>query len=451
MDIVKFLIGDRQASGAGLPSSLTWNLYNGMWTPPSLNDKLYIDRAYKAIPIVQSIVSEIIEKASEAPPQIMRKKNDGAAKQYMAHRKSLVNKSALKGYKVKAFEQLTDHPSLELFENPNSYMSGVDLRQELFGYLLITGNFIEYAATTGVGKRGNIPVNLYPIPSPCVTLKFGDNRSRPVEGYYVSYNGEELIPASKITHGKYFNPVSATADFRDSFWGLSPLRSFRNTIGHKTDADIAQGSLFKNMTPAGMVVGNGSEGYGELTEEQGVQINDHFRENHMGVHNAGDILVTPANVRWEAIGLSPIDLQLLDWNKDIERQIANAYRYPAEMIEASAIVANSEIGSVKFIRNCIQPLLAKFDAIRTKKLREWYGDPDLIYMSDLEYYPELQENKKELVSWMRNAGVFEQGEIREACDYQSEYDPSKVLVPVNYMFESDLRDQDEEEVEETNE
>jgi len=63
-------------------------------------------------------------------------------------------------------------------------------------------------------------------------------------------------------------------------------------------------------------------------------------------------------------------------------------------------------------------------------------------MSDLDFYPELQPDKKELVAWMRNASCFTQKEFRTALDYEENYDENDTLVPVNFMPLSEMRNRD---------
>ena len=272
----------------GLPKGLTWSFINGMWTPYSQNDSTYIEKAYKAIPVVYGIISEIIDRASDAPAEIYRVKNEKASKAYWNELSKGKNGRAM-AYKAMAYEKLSDIDILDVFENPNPTMTGKELREASMGYLLLTGNAIEYNATLNMGlRKGNIK-EIWSIPSPCVQMEFDENLRQPLKGYTVSYYGE-TIPRELITHVKYFNPIADTASINETFWGLSPLRSSNFLISQKRDSDVAQGSLFKNMTPAGLIVGNGNEGYGELSAEQAVAINDHFRQNHMGVYNAGDIL-----------------------------------------------------------------------------------------------------------------------------------------------------------------
>jgi len=427
----------------GLPVGIQWQYVNGLFIPYDSKDSVYVNKVFKAISIAQSLISKIAEKSADATPQIMRVKNKAEAQKYLSRRKSLNNKNdaqSLARIKLKAFEQVDNHPFLELMENPNPTMTGRELRETSFAYLLITGNAIEYAAMPGAGQRASQPVQLWSIPSPCVKPVMSGNRLDPLSGYAVTYSHDKEIPREQIAHFKYFNPVSENEGFENSFWGLSPFRSFTNQASQKRYADIAQGNLFANMGPSGLITGNATDTSKtpELTATQAAAIQDNFIQNHTGPLNSGHIIVTPSNLKWQQIGLSPVDMQVLEFNKDLERQIANILGYPSQLLNPDGTLANSDSGDVRVITNCVLPLLRKFDDIRTRKLREWYKDDSLIYISDTDVYPELEANKIELVRWMRDAGVFEQGEIRAALGYENEYDLSQVLVPSNWMPLSDL-------------
>ena len=428
----------------GLPVGVQWQYVNGIFVPYDALDSIFITKGFKAIPIIQSLVSKIAEKAADATPQVMRIKDKRAASKYFSQVKYLKDAKGaqeLAQLRVKAFEQVDNHPFLALMDAPNSIMSGRELREASYAYCLITGNAIEYAASPGSGERAKQPVELWSIPSPCVKPVMSGNRRDPIEGFAITYAYNKTIPKSQITHFKYFNPVGETQGYENSFWGFSPLGSARNQISQKRYADLAQGNLFANMGPAGIISGNaprGSVQATELTPEQAVAINDDFVQNHTGAHKAGSIIITPADVKWVQIGLSPVDLQILEFNKDLERQIANIYGYPSQLLNPDGTLANSDSGDVRVITNCVLPLLRKFDDIRTMKLREWYGDNTLVYMSDTDVYPELEADKKELVAWMRQAGVFSQSEIRQALGYGVEVNPDEVLIPSGYMRLSDL-------------
>lgn len=443
MDLFK-IFSPQKKKELGLPVGVQWQLVNGLFVPYDNLDSVFIQKGFKAIPIIQSIVSKIAEKAADATPQVMRIKNAKAASKYFAQNKYLkTQKDAqrLAELRVKAFEQIDNHPFLDVMENPNPLMTGRELRENSFGYILITGNAIEYVASPGSGSRASEPVELWSIPSPCVKPVMSGNRRDPIEGYAVTYAYNRTIPKNQITHFKYFNPVGEYQGFENSLWGFSPLGSARNQISQKRYADLAQGNLFANMGPAGMISGNaprGSVQATELTPEQAVAINDDFVKNHTGAYNAGSIIITPADVKWVQIGLSPVDLQILEFNKDLERQIANIYGYPSQLLNPDGTLANSDSGDIRVITNCVLPLLRKFDDVRTRMIRQWYGDDSLVYMSDTDVYPELEADKKELVAWMRQAAVFSQTEIRQALGYGKEVDPNEVLIPSGLIKLSDL-------------
>jgi HK97 family phage portal protein len=445
MDLFKVLYPQKsKKKELGLPSGIQWQYVNGVFQPYDNLDSVFIDKAYKAIPVVQSIVSKIAEKAADATPQVMRVKNKREAEKYFTQRKYLTNKAQaqkLAEIKLKAFEQVENHPFLDLIENPNPISSGRELREASFAYILITGNAIEYASIPGAGSRAMQPVELWSIPSPCVKPVLSGDRTQPIKSYAISYSFDKEIPKEQITHFKYFNPVSEQNGYENSFWGFSPLGSSKNQISQKRYADTAQGNLFANMGPSGIISGNNSAGSVqgvELTPEQAVAVNDQFRANHMGVHNAGDIIITPADVKWVQIGLSPVDLQILDFNKDLERQIANVYGYPSQLLLPDGTIANADVGQNMVITNCVLPLLRKFDDVRTRKIREWYKDDSLVYLSDTDVYPELEADKVQLVEWMRKAMVFSQSEIREALGYGMEVDHNEVLVPSGMITLADI-------------
>lgn len=427
----------------GLPAGVQWQFISGLFIPYDNLDSVFIQKGFKAIPIIQSLVSKISERAADATPQVMRIKDKRAAAKYYSQAKYLKDRKGaqqLAELRTKAFEQVDNHPFLKVMDNPNPIMTGRELREASFGYILTTGNAIEYAASPGSGGRAKEPLELWSIPSPCVKPVLTGDRRNPIEGYAVTYAYNKTIPKSQISHFKYFNPVGESQGYENSFWGFSPLGSARNQISQKRYADTAQGNLFANMGPSGIISGNtgsGSVQHPELTDTQAIAIQDSFVQSHTGVHNAGSIIVTPADVKWVQIGLSPVDLQILEFNKDLERQIANIYGYPSQLLSPDGTLANSDSGDVRVITNCVLPLLRKFDDIRTMMIREWYDDPSLVYMSDTDVYPELEVDKKALVEWMRLA-YCTVSEIRNAVGYTDAYDPKEVLIPSSVMRLSDL-------------
>src|SRR3546814_750380 len=184
------------------------------------------------------------------------------------------------------------HPFVELLEKPNPLMTGKQLKREFLGYERITGNSYMYAATPGIGLNATLPQELWIIPSPCVEIVTGTRRD-PRSGYKVAYFSDDNIPKEKIAHMKSFNPV---ADVTGSAWlyGMAPLKAGRASLGQFQASETAQGTLFKNMGPIGILSGDSDK---TVTEAQGVMIQDKFVQKHTGLIDGGGIVITTARVK----------------------------------------------------------------------------------------------------------------------------------------------------------
>lgn len=405
--------GGRKSLGIPAPS---WSFINGIWVPMLDNPDKYIREGFKANSYVFSIVSHIVDKASDAPGGVFRVKNTDKASKFKMLRKgdgdhmSRLNAKVLKS---QAFDEVDNHPFMELMKRPNPLQSGKQFRRDLMGYYEICGNAYAYAATPGIGINANTVKQLWVVPSPCVTIESG-TRVEPVRGYKVSYYGDDVIPKQKIIHMKSFNPV---VDYTGGEWlyGMSKMQSLRMDLSEYKAAQTAQGTLFANMGPRGIISGNSEYG---PDEETAIAMNDRFIQMHTGPVHGGGYMVTPADVKFTSIGMSPVDLNLIEGKHDLLQAICGVWRYPIELFTGAQNVSSQGENNKKFITSCVLPLLIDFDEVMTKFVQDTYGDDSLVYISDTQYFPELQPNRKELADWLRL--MSEQltiDEIRAALDY----------------------------------
>lgn len=418
--------GVRKSLGAPAPS---WSFINGMWVPMVDNPDKYIREGFKANAYVFSIVNHIIDVASNAPGGVFKQVDAAKAEKFRLLRKSDDFMSILSARiaKSQAFDEVGDHPFMELMKRPNPLQSGKQFRRDLMGYYEICGNAYAYAATPGVGINANTVKQLWVIPSPCVTIETG-TRSEPIRGYKVSYYGDELIPRNKIIHMKSFNPV---VDYTGGEWlyGMSKMATLRSDLSEYKAAQTAQGTLFANMGPRGIISGNSDFG---PDEETAIAIHDRFVQMHTGPMHGGGYMVTPADVKFTAIGMSPVDLNILAAKGDILQAICAVYRYPKELFTGAQNVSSQGENNRKFITSCVLPLLIDFDDVMTSFIQQAYNDPTLVYISDTQYFPELQPNRKELAEWLKlMEDKLKIDEIRAAMDYDELEDGlgNYVLVP----------------------
>lgn len=444
MDLIKGLKGlvKPQTKSLGYPIS-NWEMIGGMWIPYGDNVDNYINKGYKSVPYIYAIISHIIDKASDAPGQIMRIKD---------HRKAMGYKSMIKGartgmdvvkasmLKNQAFDQISDHPFMELMENPNPNDTEKSLIESWLGYLLLGGNGYLYAAVPGIGKNATKPQQLWSLIAPTVEIVAGD-RQNLIAGYNVSYFTEDTIPRDQIVHLKYFNPIGVSNNIHDMLYGLSPAKASSKMIGKWEVADIAEGTLFKNMGPAGLI--SGASGDNGLDEPTAIAIQDKFVQKHMGIYEAGKIIVTPADVKWTSIGVSPVDLNIIEAKKEWLKELCATYRYPEQLISAdNSSYNNLETADRQLITAAVVPLLRRKDDALTQAIRIWYNDPSLVYVSDTAYYPELSKDKEKLSEWLGKAWWIKPNEKRLEMDYDQDDNPAmnEFLVPSGLTKINDITD-----------
>ena len=409
-------ISNIQKKELGLPYP-SWSLVAGRWVEAADGGESYINNGYKSIPYIYSIISQIADKASDAPIQVMRIVNKEKANAYKILTKGAQTPASIlkaKVLKSQAYEVVDGHDFLRVLSNPNPIDTEKTLKEALLGYLLLTGNAYMYGAVPGIGVNATKPVELWTIPSPCVQIISGDRRD-PVSGYKVSYFSEEEIPKEKVMHLKYFNPVT-DVDNNSWLYGMAPLRSACRLISQMDAADTATGTLFRNMGPAGILTG---EKDSDLTEPQAVAIQDRFRQQHMGIYNAGDIIVTPAKVTWQQIGVSPVDLKIIEAEDNFLQKLCSIFHYPKDLITGSENVASQGWSDKQLITKCVMPLLRRLDDAITEYIQLCYNDNTIEAVSDLQYYPELQEDREQQTKWLKDADWLSIDEKRAVQDYEA--------------------------------
>src|SRR5690606_35026359 len=128
-----------------------------------------------------------------------------------------------------------------------------------------------------------------------------------------------------------------------------------------------------------------------------------FRQQHMGVYNAGDIIVTPAKVTWQQIGVSPVDLKIIEAEDNFLQKLCAIYKYPMNLILPDATLANAEVADKQLVTKAVMPLLRRFDDAVTQYIQECYEDASIEAVSDLQYFPELSADRKEQTEWLKSA------------------------------------------------
>lgn len=246
-----------------------------------------------------------------------------------------------------------NHPLNIMFSGKvNRYQTKVEFFETVFLNLLTNGN--AYCLIQRVGGR---IVGLLPLMSADMEVTL--NLDGSLVYSYTTGTGITKYTEKDIWHVKLFG---------NCIIGLSPLAYQRNTLGIAQAAEGAVTKIYKNgAKPSGVLSMDKF-----LSPEQRQQA----RESFNGLTSGSDerLLVLEGGLKFEAISLSPQDIELLSSRQFQISEICRFYGVPSVMINdtSSTTVWGSGIEQIVsgFYKLTLRPLMEKVEASIISNLME---------------------------------------------------------------------------------
>jgi len=408
-----------------------WNISkSGEWVFPNESSDTYIDKGYKELPNVYGLIEAILSKSTIVPFEVFKVKSRSKELKYKAMMESGNYIKALK-YKAEAYDKVENSIIEELLLNPNDYQNTEEQNYDIDGYKLLTGN--SYLYHIGVGSTHE----LHTLPAPCVDIKVSGTPFSPQLEYKVNYL-QNTLPGADVLHFKKWNPILSGQSPTKQFKGLSPLQSCRLLLGRYKNADLTQGFQFENMGPGGMITGATNTADG-LTTEQAQTIQDRFKQQHQGVHKAGDILVTPSALTWTAFGLSAVDLNILASKTEMVNELCNVYQYPSDLMGGDKKYNNFAEARKAVITDCVIPLVEARKGVYNKFIKDVLGE-SVIIEYDYTIFPEMQSDllKQSQVAAASNWLTVDEKRSMMGYEPLQESERKNVLIPSGLSTLEDL-------------
>lgn len=429
----------RIARAAGLTNSQIF-VSSGQWFWPDDNSDVYISNGYNDLPNVYGIISLIIQKTSIVPFEVFKVKNETEARKYRTKIKmarSAKDFAEAMVLKNRAMEKVEGSDLEMILNRPNDYQSTEEVFEQLDGYKLLTGNAYLHAWTPGVGNEPDAVTSLHVTPSTMVSVITGD-MSNPVKAYKFNFLTDP-IESENVAHFKTWKPLISGNNPFDGIYGMSPLMSCRRLLEKYKVADVVQGSMFYNMTPAGVLSAD-SNGIKGMTEAQAVALRDSYKQKTRNHSSRGDLLITSASVKWNQIGFSPVDLNIIEAKKEILGELCNVYKVPIALFSENNSTDNNLTESRKMmITDAVIPVVES----RKNVLNRWLVpkfDDSLIIEFDYSVFSEIAEEIHKLAETQSRMWWTTGNEKRLATNYDELKDPNmdKILVPSNLIPLEDL-------------
>jgi HK97 family phage portal protein len=390
-----------------IPMNSQIAIERGIVTWQGADQRSFVDDGYVANDIVYSIIKLITDKAKLAPFHVYKVVDEKAAKKYksLAAQKD-INLKELETLHKKAYELYTGDQRLnELLKYPNEEDCWSDLVEQWCGFKLITGNSFIYGKLIEAGNNQGKPYELFALPSQYMAIIANINVFPPTRAGYQLYYGQMWsFDTKEILHDKYFNPQWGVTG--GQLYGQSPLRAAAKNLTRSNEAKTAAVASFQNGGPAGVLFMN-DERFDPTSGQAQAQALKKAVSEKGGSLNYNSIAVSGYKVDWKQIGLSPVELNIIESEKWDLKALCNIYGVPSQLLNDSdsKTYNNQREGEKALTLRCAIPLLNALTENLNRKLHtDWgYKGTNLYVDYDLSVYGELEANKSEQTDWLDKA------------------------------------------------
>lgn len=437
-------------SGAMQPNRLNRQLYltlaDGQPVWMGDNQEAFVRDAYAYNPDVYAVVTAIARAAAGVPWVVHKVTNRKAYAKYrrMPSEAKSANLSRVIVAKEQAMEEVDHgHPLYDLLERPNPYQGGSEFREAVFGFKFITGNAYVHGVRVENGRDAGKVAEMWVMPSQFVEIIASGDPEYIIKGYRLNwYSGVELatLPANDVMHLKYFNPNYAWAGHH--LYGMSPLQAARRVVTRSNEAYTANAKMLKNMSPPGILMLD-DPGV-DFTPEQASQLEKQWA-GKIGPEKAGKMMVTAAKFNYQQLGLSPVDLNIIESQKMDLRDICNVYGVSSELFNDpdNKTNANKEQSrKALYYERVIPELDLLRDELNRWLLPAFNVDGAQYHIDyDLTAIPALQDDMEKQMAILRDSFWLTGNEKRMAQGYDTDPLMDTYFVPSNmvpYTGEVDL-------------
>lgn len=282
-------------------------------------------------------------------------------------------------------QELTEHPILDLLDNPNPMQSGPQYMRAKIGFLMIAGNGYEEGVEVGGQVR-----ELYQLRPDRMKIVPGPN-GFPREYVYKIGGREVRFPvdpdlSSAVRHLRTFNPL-------DDWYGMSPIEAGAYAIDqHNLSMTWMQALLQNSARPSGALVVSGDK---DLSDDQFNRLKAQMENEYQGAKNGGRPLLLEGGLDWRQMGLSPADMGIIETKYSSARDVCLALGVPPQLlgIPGDNTYSNYAEARLAFWEDTVVPLLDMVSA----DWNAWLCEPQGVYLKpDLDQIPAIADKRNTL-------------------------------------------------------
>jgi HK97 family phage portal protein len=282
--------------------------------------------------------------------------------------------------------ELTESPLLDLIAKPNPQQGQAEYIQAKIGFLLISGNEYEERVTVR-----NEPREIYTLrpdrmkiipPSNGGEMTF---RYSVGNGKYRDFVADPITGKGDLHHTRLFNPLN-------DWYGMSPIEAGAYSVDqHNESMSLMQALLQNSARPSGALVSETP-----LSDDNYNRLKAQMEDQYQGAKNAGRPMLLEGGVSWQAMGMSPKDMEILETKYSAARDVSLAFGVPAQLmgIPGDNTYSNYQEARLAFWEDTVIPLVERVADNWTNSLGEAFGGLEV--KPDYDHVPAIAEKKRVL-------------------------------------------------------
>ena len=209
---------------------------------------------------------------------------------------------------------------------------------------------------------------------------------------------------SPMLHVKLYHPADETM-------GLPPLAAARRALDlHNASADWAKSLIDNAAKPSGALVYGGG---GRMPPDQFDRLKEELEAGFSGAANAGRPLLLEGGLEWQALSMSPAEMDFQATRAAAAREIALALGVPPMLlgIPGDNTYANYREANLAFWRATVLPLAGRVAEALSRWLDGGFG-ADVNVALDLDRVPALATEREALWARLEDATFLTRDEKR---------------------------------------
>ena len=288
------------------------------------------------------------------------------------------------------------------------------LLESITANLLLQGNAYVQLIADGQDQ----PAELFLLRPERVQV-VSDERGWPIGYLYragsqmTRYPRVDALGRTQVAHLKALHP-------RDDHYGMGCIEAAIGAASvHNRAARWNKALLDNAARPSGALSYEPADG-ASLSSEQYARLKEELAQEFAGAGNAGRPLLLEGGLKWQALSLTPADMDFVALKEGAARDIALAFGVPPVLVglPGDATYANAREAGRALYRQTILPMAARILRGLSDMLGDWMGPVKLAV--DTDQISELAEDRAKLWEQVGAAGFLSDMEKRDMLGFSND-------------------------------